>query len=130
MRSRRATYGDPPNRALLSLDDVSFWYDYSRLPSFYGCSLSLRKNQFSGGCRESGSGKSTLLTRLACGLIQPEMKVEVRSRCRLEGQVLFDGKTVEEPAHSFAYVPQAFEPSLIPTRPLCRNILVAVEADG
>jgi NitT/TauT family transport system ATP-binding protein len=115
--------------AALDVRNLSFWYDLADLPVVYRCTFTVNPADFLAIIGPSGGGKSTLL-RLISGLTQslcrrfPDLRYEIR------GSVTFGGDPLSGPHRSFAYVPQNYAASLLPSLSATDNILLAVKADG
>ena len=106
-----------PDKALLSLQDVSRVYEKARVTALHGVTLSVARGDCMALMGPSGSGKSTLL-HLLCGLDRPT-----------SGRVLFDGREPRSGrdwarlrAERIGFVFQSF--NLMPTLTALENVQV------
>ncbi len=87
-----------PNRAAMTVEEVTKRFGPGRAPVLDGVSAVIRYGQITGLVGPDGAGKTTLL-RLMAGLLLPD-----------EGQILLEGRSVADPAvrAELGYMPQRF----------------------
>jgi len=111
-----APFAAKPAETLIAFRDVSLTLGERLI--LQHIDFAVRRGEFVCVVGASGCGKTTLL-RLAAGLLRPS-----------EGEVVYLGRSIKEPAREIAITFQDYSKALLPWRTAAGNVALALEAAG